>query len=161
LDAQLREPLTHVDGGLERLALDDTSDKASSESITGTVGVVDAVSANGVDWRLFYLSAAALLCGDGDGGVGALGDDHSPCTLGVFLGALGNLLRNLLDCAVFSVVVRLGKGGGFGLVADEDIDVGQDLVERVLEELGDEGCGKVEDEDLPKLVSAMHTSPQR
>jgi hypothetical protein len=57
--------------------------------------------------------------------------------------------------------VRLGKGGGFGLVADEDIDVRQDLVERVLEELGDEGCGKVEDEDLPKLVSAMHTSPQR
>jgi hypothetical protein len=104
LDAQLREPLAHVDGILQRLALDDTSNKTSSESIAGTVGVVDAVPANGMDWHLLDFSTAALLCGDGDSGVGALSDDHSPGTLRVLLGALSNGLRNLLDILLGVVV---------------------------------------------------------
>jgi hypothetical protein len=104
LDAQLREPLAHVDGVLKRLALDDTSNKASSESITGSVGVVDAVSANGMDWHLLDFSTAALLCSNGDSGVGALSDDHSPGTLRVLLGTLSNDLRNLLDILLGVVV---------------------------------------------------------
>lgn len=50
-------------------------------------------------------------------------DDDRPCALGVLLGTVGNLFGDLLD--VFRVnVVGFGKCGGFGLVADEDVDVG-------------------------------------
>ena len=37
LDGELGEPLAHVDGLLERLALDDTGDEATSEGITVTM----------------------------------------------------------------------------------------------------------------------------
>lgn len=84
---------------------------------------------------------------DGDGGVGALGEDDGPGALGVLLGALCDGLGDLGDVLGLDAV-RLGECGGLGLVADEDVDVGQDLVERVLEELGDEWRGKVEDEGL-------------
>lgn len=52
LDGESGEPLTHVDGGLERLALDDTSKETTGESITGTVAVVDVLLVNGVDGEL-------------------------------------------------------------------------------------------------------------
>jgi hypothetical protein len=34
LDAELGEPLAHIDGGLEVLALDDTGNEATGEGIT-------------------------------------------------------------------------------------------------------------------------------
>jgi hypothetical protein len=45
-------------------------------------------------------------------------------------------------------VVRLGVGGGLGLVADDVVPVGRSLVELLLEELGNEGCVKGESEGL-------------
>jgi hypothetical protein len=60
------------------------------------------------------------------------------------------LLSNLLDVLRLDVV-RFSESGGFGLVANENVDVGQDLVERVLEELRDEGGRKVQDELLHQL----------
>lgn len=44
--------------------------------------------------------------------------------------------------------VRAGPGLGLSLVADDDVDVGYDLLELQGEELGDEWRGKVEDEYL-------------
>ena len=44
--------------------------------------------------------------------------------------------------------MRLSECGGFGLVADEDVDIRQDLVERVFEELGDERRGEVKYKSL-------------
>jgi hypothetical protein len=44
--------------------------------------------------------------------------------------------------------MRLGERGGFGLVADDNVDVWEDLVERVLEKLRNERRRKVEDELL-------------
>jgi hypothetical protein len=50
-------------------------------------------------------------------------EDDCPCALGVFLGTLSNFLSDLLD--VLGVdVVGFSECGGFGLVADEDVDVG-------------------------------------
>lgn len=43
--------------------------------------------------------------------------------------------------------------GGFRLVRDQDIDVGQDLGELIFEELSDEGSGEVEDEWLSDISS--------
>jgi hypothetical protein len=156
LDAQLRKPLTHVDGLLERLALYNSGDEASSESITGSVGVVDLVLADGVDGNLLDIDITTVLRADGDGGVGALGEDNSPCALAVLLGHVGDLLSDLLDVLGFNVV-RFGKSGGFGLVTDQDVNVGHDLVERVLEELRDEGRGEVENELLHQV--SLQSSP--
>jgi hypothetical protein len=147
--------LTHVDSGLERLALYDTSDKASSESITGTIGVVDLVLADSVYCDLLDIYTTAVLCTNGNGRISALGEDYCPRALGVLLGAVRNGLGNLLDILGVDVV-RLGERGGFSLIANEDVDVRQDLVERVLEELRDEGCGEVKNEGLRKLVPAIY-----
>jgi hypothetical protein len=158
LDAELRKPLTHVDGLLERFTLYDTGDEASGESITSTVGVIDLVVADRVDGDFFDVSVTTILRADGDGRVGALGEDYCPWALAVLLGHVGDLLRNLFDVLGLNVV-RFGEGGGFGLVADQNVDVRQDLVERVLEELRDEGCGKVEDELLHQVI--LRISPNR
>jgi hypothetical protein len=103
-----------------------------------------------VDGNLLHVDLAAVLCGDGDGGLGALCEDDGPGPLCVLLGAVGDNLGDLLD--VLGVdVVRLGEGSGLSLVADKDVDVGEDLVKRVLEELCDERSGQVEDEGLDSV----------
>lgn len=147
LDAKLGKPLTHVNGLLKRLALDNTSNETSGERVTGTVGVVDLVLLDGVYRNLLDISVTTLLCGHGNGWVGALSDDNSPRSLGVLFGCGGNLLRNLLDVLGLPAM-RLGECGGFGLITDDNINIGENLIERVLEELRDEGCGKVKDELL-------------
>lgn len=155
MDAQLGQPLTHVNGSLERLALDNTSDEASSESVTGTVGVVDLALAESVDSYLLDIDVTALLCADGNSGVGTLCEDNGPSALCVLLRALCDGLGDLLDVLGLDVV-RLGECGGLGLVTDQNVDVRQDLVERVLEELRDEWGGEVEDEGLYGLADASH-----
>jgi hypothetical protein len=104
LDAQLGEPLAHVNGSLERLALDDTGDKATGKGITGTVGVVNLVLSDGVYGNFLHINGTTLLCADGNGRVGALGEDDSPRTLSVLLGAVRDGLGNLLDVLGFNVV---------------------------------------------------------
>jgi hypothetical protein len=58
-----------------------------------------------------------------------------------------------------SEVLRVGLAGGggprlsLGLVTDEDVDVGKDLLNLGLEELRDEGCGEVEGEGLYEACS--------
>lgn len=84
---------------------------------------------------------------NGNCGVGALREDHSPGPLCVLLGAVGNDLGNLLD--VLGVeVVRFSESSSLGLVTNEDVDIGENLIERVLEKLCDKGSGQVEDERL-------------
>lgn len=151
MNAQLGEPLTHVDGGLEGLALNDTSDESTGERITSAVGVVDLVLADSVDCDRLYVYAATLSCADGNGGVCALCDDDCSATLGVLLGTLGDGLRNGFDVLGLDVV-RLGECSSLGLVSNEDVNVWEDLVERVLEELGNERCGEVKNKDLRILV---------
>ena len=100
-----------------------------------------------MDGDLLDVDLTTLLSGDSDCGVSTLCENDSPGPLCVLLRAVGNRLSNLLD--VLSVkVVRLSEGSGLSLVTDEDIDVGKNLVERVLEELCDEGGGQVENEGL-------------
>ena len=151
LNAELGEPLAHVDGLFERLALDDTRDETAGKGITSTVGIIDLVFADCVDRYLLDIDVTAVFCADGDGGVGTLGDDNSSWSLGVLLGQGSNLLRNFLD-VLGLVTVGFCECSGLGLVADEDVDVWQELVEGILEELCDEGSGKVENKWLQELV---------
>jgi hypothetical protein len=100
-----------------------------------------------MDRNLLHIDLATLLRGDSDCRVGALCEDDGPWPLCVLLRAVSDGLGNLLDVLGVNVV-RLSESGGLGLVADEDVDVGEDFVERVLEELRNEGSGQVKDEWL-------------
>lgn len=135
LDAQTCQPLTHVDASLEGLALDDTSDEATGESITSTVGVVDLLRLNGVHRELLD---AVLALDSNEGGVGALGDDRDTLALAVLLGQVGEVLDDVLGL-LGGKVVGLGVGGGLGLVTNDVVPVRGAGVDNLLEELGDEG----------------------
>lgn len=100
-----------------------------------------------MDGDLLNVDLATLLCSDSDRGVGALCEYNGPRPLRVLLGAVGNSLGDRLDVLGVNVV-RLSKGSGLGLVTNEDVNVGKDLVKRVLEELRDERSRQVEDEGL-------------
>jgi len=143
-DGQSGEPLAHVDGALKSLALGNTSEEASSESVTGTssvgdLGLVDLVDRERLD---------VILALDGNnGGLGALGDDGNTLALLVLLGKVCEVLGDSGNIGGLEVV-RLGVGGGLSLVADDVVPVGSGLVELVLEELGNEGCVQGESEGL-------------
>ena len=112
--------------------------------LPGAVGVVDLLAADDVDRVL-----GGLRPGDRDSGVSALGEDNGALLLGVLLGELGDLLSDLLD-VLGSDVVGLSVSRSLGFVANEDVDVGQDRVELVLEELRDERRGEVDREYLAR-----------
>lgn len=126
--------------------MDETSYEATSEGVAGTIGVVDLVSTNSVDGELLDL---ILTLESDDGRVRALGDYGNAGPLGVLLGQIGEGLGdggNVLGNA--GEVVGVSVGGGLGLVADYVVPVRGGGVEWVLEELGDEGRRKVDDERL-------------
>ena len=100
-----------------------------------------------MDGDLLDVDLAALLRSDSDCGVGTLCEDDSPGPLCVLLGTVGDGLGDLLDVLGIDVV-RLSECSGLSLVTDQDVDVGEDFVERVLEELCDERSGQIEDEGL-------------
>ena len=133
---------------LKRLALDEASDEAAGKGVAGAVGVVDLGRVDGVDGVLAHVVVA--LHRD-DGRVGALGDDGDALALPVDLGQVGEALGNLPDVLCLVPAVGLGVGGGLGLVADDDVPVGRARVERLLEELADEGGREGEDELLVVL----------
>jgi hypothetical protein len=56
-----------------------------------------------------------------------------------------------------SKVMAIGVGLCLGLVSDENVDKGHDLVDLGLEELGDERCGEVHREGLSQ-VTRQHSS---
>ena len=143
-DGKSGEPLAHVDGALERLALGNTGEEASGEGVTGTSGVgnlglVDLVDREGLD--------LVLALDRNNGGLGTLGDDGNTLALLVLLGKVGEVLSDGGDVGGLEVV-GLGVGGSLGLVADDVVPVGSGLVELLLEELGNERCVQGESERL-------------
>lgn len=63
-----------------------------------------------------------------------MSEDDCPWPVGVLLGQASNLLCNLLNILGLKAV-GLSERCGFGLIADQDVDVWDDLIERILEEL--------------------------
>lgn len=138
--------MTKINALFQGFTLNDTRNKSTSKSITGTVGVVDFLLGDFVNGILLGLNTA---CGrdSSDGGEGTLCDDHDTWALGVLLLEGGELLGDFCDVGQ-TPAVALGVGEGFGFVANEVVDVGNDAVELVFEELGDEWGGEGEDERL-------------
>jgi hypothetical protein len=119
LDAQTSEPLAHVDAGLKRLALEDTSQETTGEGVTSTVGVVDLLRLNGVDGELLDV---VLTLDSNQCRVGALGDDGDSLSLLVLLREVGKMLGNVLGLLA-GEIVGLGVSGGLGLIANDVVPV--------------------------------------
>lgn len=119
-------------------------------NLPGTVGVVDSIGGKLVDTELLDLDITAGGSDGNDGGLGTLGDNGDTGTLGVHLGEEGELLGDL-DNILSTPLVALRVGKGLSLVADGVISVGENTVQLLLEELGDEGSGERKHEGLEEL----------
>lgn len=147
LQTQPGQPLALLYARLQRITLDDAGAEATGEGVTGAVGVVDELLLDDGDGVLLDLGFFVLALDGHDGGVGALGDDDDPGSLGVDLGCLGHEF-GALGHADPTLPLRLGPGLGLVLVAEDVVGVGHEFGELVLEELGDEAGRQGEHEGL-------------
>ena len=77
-----------------------------------------------------------------------LRNHHRPLPPSILLPAIRNRARNCLHVLGVGQRMRGGVRLGLSLVADDEVGVGQHLVERVFEELRDEGRREVDGERL-------------
>ena len=133
-------PEAAVDGLVGGFALGQLSQKAADESVSGSVGVHDLVGRQLVDGML---ADGAVL--HHDAGISALGDDDRAGLGSVALvRQSGDLLGDF--AAVALEVVVFSEGFGLGFVSDDDVGVLEDVLERLLEELTDEGGREIDAE---------------
>jgi hypothetical protein len=100
---------------------------------------------------------AVLRRRNSDRRVRSLGKYNRSLSVCILLGKCSQLLRNLLHIG-YAEFVGLGICSSFGLVSNEDVDVGEDLVEGIFEELRDERGAEVEDEQLFQIstLTSLH-----
>jgi hypothetical protein len=122
--------------------------------LPGTVGVVDGILGDLVNVEFLHIDGTGSRAGGNDGWEGALGNNGNTGTLGVLLGELSELLGNLSD-VLGAPLVALRVGNGLSLVAEGVVSVWKNTVQLLLEELGDEGGGKRQHEDLEDTCIRM------
>lgn len=144
LNTQPGKPLAHVNGSSEVLALHDTGQKSTGKGITSTIGIVDLLLADGMDWEFLDL---ILTLDSNEGRLGALSDNSNSLSLPVLLGQVGQVLDNILGL-LGGQVVRLGISSGLGLITDDIVPVRGGGIDGILEELGDEGGRERQNKDL-------------
>lgn len=176
-DTHLTQLVSNLDRLVQILALGQGTQEPAGKHVACTVRVDDLVVGqlgDGVRLRV-GVGRFDVACGGGgggggdEGGVGALGDDDETGAGGVGFGEGGEGggdvgQGGVLRCVVESKSVSAwkskgggktyghagggGVGGGFALVTNQNIDMGQELFELDLEELGDKGGRQVEEDDL-------------
>lgn len=164
LDAEAGEPLTLVNALFQGFTLDNTSNEATSESVTSTVSIIDLLLGDFVNGVFLGLNAAGSR-DSSHGGEDSLGNDHDTGALGILLLECGELLGNFGDVGQ-TPAVALGVGERFGFVSDEVVDIGDDAVELVFEELRNERGGEGEDEGLHRhvtlaIIAIFYLTPER
>lgn len=92
-------------------------------------------------------SHAILALDRHEGRIRSLRNHHGPLPLLIFLGQIGNMPCNLAD-VLRAQRMGVGVRSGLGLVADQVVPVRGRLIERVLEELRDEGGAEAQGEHL-------------
>lgn len=168
LNAEFGQPLAHIDAGFDGLALYDASAEATGESITSKLSqvssflnvdqhrasnlpsaicIVDLLHGKFVNRGLLNLDFSGAVGNGGNGGIGALSDDHNSGALRVLLGKCCHLLGNFGDL-LDPPTVGLREGKGLGLISNNIVCVGHNLVKRVLEESWDKWCSEGEHECL-------------
>jgi len=113
----------------------------------GTVSVVDGILGNLVNVELLDLNLAVGGSDADNSGLSTLGDNGNTGALGVLLGEQSKLLSDLNN-VLGAPLVAGSVGTSLGLVTECVIGVGQNGIQLLLEELGDEGSGEREHEDL-------------
>lgn len=172
-DTHLTKLVPDLDRRVQILALGQGTQEATGKHVACTVRVDDLVVGElgdgvrlGVGVGGFDVACRGRGGGGGDeGGVGALGDDDEAGAGAVGFGERGEGGGDLGQGGVLPCVRQRawqkgiwkktyghagggGVGGGFALVTNQNVDMGQELFELNLEELGDKGGGQVEDDDL-------------
>lgn len=142
--------MTFVDGNVERVTCDNAGGKASSESVTSSIGVVDQRRLDGSNRIFLDLGVLAILLDGDNGGICALGNDDDSRSLGVDLGLFDHQLGRLGDADVL-VSGGLSPRLGLVLVSKDVITVRDDLGKGILEELRDEAGRQTQHVDLVGL----------
>ena len=142
--------MADIDRLLDRLAEDEAGDDTARERVTRAVGVDNV---RRVDLGRVVGVRLVLALHRADRRLGAVGDEHGAGRVHL-RGRVGDRLRDLTE------VARLEARGlrprlGLGLVADDQLGVGQDLVDLRLEELGNERRREVERERLAGLLGVL------
>lgn len=154
LDTESRQPLSHINSGLNSLALYKTSNKSTSKGITSPVSIADLLLFNGVNWELLW---SLLSLGSNDSWESALGDNSNALALVVGLWQIGKVLSDLGNISGLQAV-GLSVGKSLTLVTDDNIPVWGGLVKWILEELADEWCGEGDNEGLVVLGGLLSNS---
>jgi hypothetical protein len=169
--------MSDLDALVEGFAQGMSSQESSGKRVSGSIGVNDLVVGQfrhgvGLGVRFFGMNVALRQRRRrrrNERGFGTLSDDNEARTGGVGFGQVGNRARDLSDARVllrrgtFSeklwLISRLGLSThshpltsrisfGFRLVANKDVDIGQELFQLNLEELRDEGSRQIESNNL-------------
>jgi len=131
------------------LSTDELGQEATSESVSGAVGVDELFLAERNDGELEH-----FVVFDDNRWFIALGDDNHAFAILVHLGQSGNLFGDLLDASGLELV-DLCEGDGFAFVSKKNVDVGKRLHEWLSEELRDEGSGQIHHEDFVVLSGVL------
>ena len=137
--------MARLDRVVQLAASDERAEEAARKRVTCAVRVDDLAVRERVDGE--DLRDRRVVARHDRRALRAVGDDDGAGAGRVRLGLRRERLGDLAE-------VLLGRAGcagprfGLGLVADDNIAVGDDLLQLDTEELGDEGRGEVENEDL-------------
>lgn len=148
LDTHGAELVAGLDTLLEDLARDVRTEEAARKGVARAVRVDDLGVAKRV--HAVALRVLGVIRGHDGCAFGTVRDDDDAWAREVRLG----LRRERLGDRAEVFVREAGRARprlGLGLVADDDVTVGDDLLELHAEELGDERRGEVEHEDLGRL----------
>ena len=146
LHAHGAELVASLDGLVDTLAEDEPAKEATRERVARTVGVNDLPLSKRADG--VHLRVVEVVPSNDGRRLGAVRDDHRARAGRVRLGLGRDRARDGSEIVLVREAVRAAPRLGLSFVADDDVGVRQDLLKLDSEELGDEGCGKVEDEDL-------------
>lgn len=142
--------MTHSSRGLPRT---NPPQEATGKRIACAIGVDNLTVLQRV--HFIDLRGIRLIRRDCDSGQRTLSDDDSSGTGGVGFGEGGEGFGeggegfgDGRDIGLIWEAGCSGPGSRFGFVADDDVTVREDLFELDFEELGDEGSGDVDNEDL-------------
>ena len=159
LHAHRAHLVARLDALLDGLAEDEPTEEAAGEGVAGTVGVDDLRVGEGRDGE--DGGRVERVAADDRRGLGAVRDDDGARAGGVRLGERGEGARDAGEVGLVREARRGGVRLGLGFVPDDDVAVGEDLLELGGEELGDEGRGEVQDEDLCEGDSWSTAVPRR
>lgn len=150
LDTETCQPLSHINALLNWLALHKSSNEATSESITSTIGITDSLLVDSMHW----VGLGALALSGDNSWQSSLCDDSNSLLLGVDLGQVGQVLGNLSDVLGLKAVA-LSVCQGLSFIANDNIPVWGTLVQWLLEELADKWCGQGDNEGLVVLCGLL------